>query len=168
MDINAHEARKIVIYTRTHVHVHMFVSVCVDVYACVDVGKYFICVRVLMHLFISNWRCFLWVSSERWIKGSWEWRRIAFWVKQLEAIWYILGVYKKSQRFFTEISHWKHSWKTVFSSEIFAQKSSGRALSPWLVNSASLICDMNRGPSGRVSVSAYCGCWFDLHWWRSQ
>ena len=37
--------------------------------------------------------------------------------------------------------------------------------SPWLVNSASLICGMNRWPSGRVSASAYCGCWFDLQCW---
>ena len=40
--------------------------------------------------------------------------------------------------------------------------------SPWFVNSASLICVMNRWPSGRVSASAYCGCWFDLQWWRSR
>ena len=44
--------------------------------------------------------------------------------------------------------------------------SSGRALSPWLVNSASIICDMNWWPSVRVSASAYCGCWFNLQWWR--
>ena len=37
-------------------------------------------------------------------------------------------------------------------------RSSVRALSPWLVNSASLICDMNRRPSGRVLASAYCRC----------
>ena len=40
--------------------------------------------------------------------------------------------------------------------------------SPWLVNSASLRCGMNRWPSGRVSASAYCGRWFDLQWWRSR
>ena len=44
-------------------------------------------------------------------------------------------------------------------------RSSGCALSPWLVNSASLMCDMNWWPSGRDSASAYCGCWFDLRWW---
>ena len=33
-------------------------------------------------------------------------------------------------------------------------RSSGRALSSWLVNSASLTCDMNRWPCGRVSASA--------------
>ena len=38
----------------------------------------------------------------------------------------------------------------------------------WLVNSASLICGINRGPNGRVSASAYCGCCFDLQWWRSR
>ena len=27
---------------------------------------------------------------------------------------------------------------------------------------------MKRWPSGRVSASAYCGCWFDLQWWRSR
>ena len=27
---------------------------------------------------------------------------------------------------------------------------------------------MNRWPSGRVSASAYCGCWFDLQWERSR
>ena len=27
---------------------------------------------------------------------------------------------------------------------------------------------MNRWPSGRVSASAYYGCWIDLQWWRSQ
>ena len=26
---------------------------------------------------------------------------------------------------------------------------------------------MNWWPSGRVSASVYCGCWFDLQWWRS-
>ena len=35
-------------------------------------------------------------------------------------------------------------------------------------NSASLICGMNRWPSGRVSASAYCDYWFDLHWGRSR
>ena len=35
-------------------------------------------------------------------------------------------------------------------------------------NSASLICGMNRWTSGRVSASVYCGCWFDLQWWRSR
>ena len=45
-------------------------------------------------------------------------------------------------------------------------RSSGRALSLWLVDSASLICDMNRCPSGKVSASAYCGCLFDLQCWR--
>ena len=39
---------------------------------------------------------------------------------------------------------------------------------PWLVNSASLICGMNRWPGGRVLASANCGCWFDLQWWRSR
>ena len=39
---------------------------------------------------------------------------------------------------------------------------------PWLVNSTSLICGMNRWPSGRVSASAYCACWLDLQWWRSR
>ena len=34
--------------------------------------------------------------------------------------------------------------------------------------SALLICGMNRCPSGRVLASTYCGCWFDLQWWRSQ
>ena len=33
-------------------------------------------------------------------------------------------------------------------------RSSGRALLLWQVNSASLMCDMNRWPSGRVSASA--------------
>ena len=54
-------------------------------------------------------------------------------------------------------------WEYVPSRHI---RSSGRTLSPWLVNSASLTCDMNRWPSGRFSASAYCGCWFDLQWWR--
>ena len=39
---------------------------------------------------------------------------------------------------------------------------SGHALSPLLVDSVSLICDMNRWTSGRVSASAYCGCWFEI------
>ena len=39
---------------------------------------------------------------------------------------------------------------------------------PWLVNSASITCGMNRWHSGRVSDPAYCGCWFDLQWWRSR
>ena len=56
-------------------------------------------------------------------------------------------------------------WEYAPSSHI---RSSGRVLSPWLVNSASLICDMNWWPSGRVSASAYCGCWSDLQWWRSR
>ena len=47
-------------------------------------------------------------------------------------------------------------------------RTNGLALSPGLVNSASLICDMNREPSCRVSASAYCGCWFDLKRWRSR
>ena len=45
-------------------------------------------------------------------------------------------------------------------------RSIGRVLSARLVNSASLICDINRWPSDKVSASAYCGCWFDLQWWR--
>ena len=27
---------------------------------------------------------------------------------------------------------------------------------------------MSQRPSGRVSASAYCSCWFDLQWWRSR
>ena len=30
------------------------------------------------------------------------------------------------------------------------------------------ICGMNWWPSGKVSASAYFGCWFDLQWWRSR
>ena len=30
------------------------------------------------------------------------------------------------------------------------------------------LCGMNPWPSGRVLASAYCGCWFDLQWWRSR
>ena len=47
-------------------------------------------------------------------------------------------------------------------------RSRGRALSPWLVNLASLICGMNRWPSGKVSASAFCGCLFDLQLWKSR
>ena len=36
------------------------------------------------------------------------------------------------------------------------------------VNSVSLIRGMNQWSSGRVSASAYCGCWFNLQWWRSR
>ena len=30
------------------------------------------------------------------------------------------------------------------------------------------MCDMDQWPSGRVSASAFCSCWFDLQWWRSR
>ena len=30
------------------------------------------------------------------------------------------------------------------------------------------MCVWDWWPSGRVSVSAFCGCWFDLQWWRSR
>ena len=45
---------------------------------------------------------------------------------------------------------------------------SGLTLSLWLVNSVSVMCDMNRWPSGRVSASAFCVYWFNLQWWRSR
>ena len=38
----------------------------------------------------------------------------------------------------------------------------------WYINSASLIRGINQWPSGRVSASAYCGCWFEPQWWRSR
>ena len=46
-------------------------------------------------------------------------------------------------------------------------KLSGRAFSPWLVNSASLLFDVDRWPSCRLLAYAFWGCWFDLQWWRS-
>ena len=52
--------------------------------------------------------------------------------------------------------------------ELSDQRSKWSCNSQWLVNSVSLTCGLNRWPSGRVSVSAYCGCWFDLQWWRSR
>ena len=66
---------------------------------------------------------------------------------------------------------WIHITLTSWAGNIFIFyiiKLSGRVLSQWLVNSASFMCDLNRWPSGRISASAFCGCWFDLQWWRTR
>ena len=47
-------------------------------------------------------------------------------------------------------------------------RSCGCTFLPWMVDLALLICGMDWWPSGRVLVSAFCGCWFDLQWWRSR
>ena len=36
------------------------------------------------------------------------------------------------------------------------------------VNLASLTCDMDRWPCSKALASPFCGCWFDLQWWRPR
>ena len=86
------------------------------------------------------------------------------------AVLTLLGLISSAYR---DLHHWRSNQQSQNAETEVLQlsrhiRSCGHALLPWLVDLASLMYGMDWWPSGKVSVSAFCGCLFDLQWWRPQ